>query len=92
MHNKDASYNPLLDIDPRPCADVGFNLRSIVAEARLIFKLIQFQEAWNPAEVGMLIALELLLIDEKSSVGHTVLSITQPRPLEAVNLRKVNKV
>ncbi|WZZ54306.1 hypothetical protein YC2023_054413 [Brassica napus] len=28
----------------------------------------------------------------KSSVGHTVLSITQPRPLEAVNLRKVNKV
>uniref|UniRef100_A0A0D3CBB8 Uncharacterized protein n=1 Tax=Brassica oleracea var. oleracea TaxID=109376 RepID=A0A0D3CBB8_BRAOL len=27
-----------------------------------------------------------------SSVGHTVLSITQPRPLEAVNLRKVNKV
>uniref|UniRef100_A0A0D3E388 Uncharacterized protein n=1 Tax=Brassica oleracea var. oleracea TaxID=109376 RepID=A0A0D3E388_BRAOL len=40
----------------------------------------------------MLIALELLLIDEKSSVGHTVLSITQPRPLEAVNLRKVNNV
>ncbi|KAG2252798.1 hypothetical protein Bca52824_082934 [Brassica carinata] len=38
----------------------------VAEEARLIFKLIQFQEAWNPAEAGMLIALELLLIDEKA--------------------------
>ena len=49
---------------------------SRVAEARLIFKLIQFQEAWNPAEVGMLIALELLLIDEKvCGMSFEILSV-----------------
>ena len=49
---------------------------SRVVEARLIFKLIQFQEAWNPAEAGMLIALELLLIDEKvCGMSFEILSV-----------------
>ncbi|WZZ54307.1 hypothetical protein YC2023_054414 [Brassica napus] len=71
------AISPPLYLPTKVCQTLIFNKRLLrVAEARLIFKLIQFQEAWNPAEVGMLIALELLLIDEKvCGMSFEILSV-----------------